>query len=219
MDKINSIQYDNTIATKVSDTQVFENDIKFTIPTEDITIALANDTMSFQDTQNMSLEELQSFYGSQETQQSIRNKYLAAQFSSDISLSLSIFNQVGSMSDEESISYLSSLITQKNISLNSQTDSLQKGALLRKSIIAMIDDPDMKAEQEKIEQEFLSTMIEFDVMSYFNSMLDFGKTEKDKNKDSEYGFLYNNFYDQYDILFNDYKNNKELNNMLLQQYR
>jgi hypothetical protein len=123
------------------------------------------------------------------------------------------------MSEEQSISYLASLFTHKNISLDTQTDSFQKGALLRKSIIEMIDDPEIKAQQEKLEKEFSASMMQFDIMSHFNSMLDFGRSEKDKNKNSEYSFLYNNFYDQYDTLFNDYKNNKSLNDILINQYR
>jgi len=220
MDKMNVTQYENTILTKTSQTQVQNNDVEFTVPNyNEQSLNLADDTISFQNTQNMTLEELQSFYGSKQTQQSIRNSYIATQFSTDLNLSLSIFNQIGSMSDEQGISYLSSLFTHKSISLDSQTDSFQKGALLRKSIIAMIDDPDIQAQQEEIEKKFLNTMMEFDIMSHMNSMLDFGKSEKEKNKDSEYSFLYNNFYNQYDILFNDYQKNKELNNMLINQYR
>ena len=220
MDKMNVTQYENTILTKTSQTQVQNNDAEFTVPNyNEPSLNLADDTISFQNTQNMTLEELQSFYGSNQTQQSIRNSYIATQFSTDLNLSLSIFNQIGSMSDEQGISYLSSLFTHKSISLDSQTDSFQKGALLRKSIIAMIDDPDIQAQQEEIEKKFLNTMMEFDIMSHMNSMLDFGKSEKEKNKDSQYSFLYNNFYNQYDILFNDYQKNKELNNMLINQYR
>jgi len=91
--------------------------------------------------------------------------------------------------------------------------------LLRKSIIEMIDDPDIKAQQEKLEKEFAASMMKFDIMSHFNSMLDFGRNEKDKNKNSEYSFLYNNFYEQYDTLFSDYKNNKSLNDIMINQYR
>ena len=218
MDKIIPSEYNSNVSSKTSSSQKNDNEVMFTIPNKDVKQVLANDTISFQDTQNMTLEELQSYYGNKETQAGIRNKFLASQFSSDINLSLSIFNQISSMTDEESINYLSSLFTHKSISFDSQTNSLEKGALLRKSIMSMIDDPDIKAEQEKIEKEFLSTMIQFDIMSYFNSILDFGKSEKDKNKDSEYSFLYNNFYDQYDILLNDYTSNKELNDMLIKQY-
>ena len=144
---------------------------------------------------------------------------MATHFSSDLNLSLSLFNQVNSMSYEESTRYLASLFTHKNISLDTQTDSFQKGALLRQSIIEMIDDPDIKAQQEKLEKEFSAAMLEFDIMSHFNSMLDFSRSEKNKNKNSEYSFLYNNFYNQYATLFTDYKNNKDINSMLLTQYR
>jgi len=219
MDKIIATQYSN-IAKNNSNTQVNNHDIEFTIPnSKDITLNLSNDTISFKDTQNMTLDELQSFYGSKETQQNIRNLYMATHFSSDSSLSLSIFNQVNNMSEEQSINYLASLFTHKNISLDTQTDSFQKGALLRKSIIEMIDDPDIKAQQEKLEKEFAASMMKFDIMSHFNSMLDFGRNEKDKNKNSEYSFLYNNFYEQYDTLFSDYKNNKSLNDIMINQYR
>ncbi len=219
MDKVITTQYNN-ITKNNSDTQVNNHDIEFTIPnSKDTTLNLSSDTISFKDTQNMTLEELQSFYGSKETQQNIRNLYMATHFSSDLNLSLSIFNQVNNMSEEQSVNYLANLFTHKNISLDTQTDSLQKGALLRQSIIEMIDDPDIKAQQEKLEKEFTTSMMQFDIMSHFNSMLDFGKEEKDKNKNSEYSFLYNNFYSQYETLFNDYENNKELNDMLINQYR
>ena len=219
MDKIISTQYSN-ITKNNSDTQVNHNDIKFTIPNKkETTPNLADNKISFQDTQNMTLEELQSFYGSKETQQKIRNLYIATQFSSDLSLSLTLFNQVDTMSYEQSTSYLANLFTHKNISLDTQTDSFQKGVLLRKSIIEMIDDPDIKAQQEKLEKEFSASMMQFDIISHFNSMLDFGKSQKDKNQKSEYSFLYNNFYEQYDTLFSDYKNNKTLNDMLINQYR
>jgi|GEM_PF-6622831 len=219
MDKITTTKYDNTIKNS-SDTKVNHNDIKFTIPnTKNTTSNLSDDKISFQDTQNMTLEELQAFYGSKETQQKIRNLYMATQFSSDLNLSLSLFNQVNSMSEEQSISYLASLFTHKNISLDTQTDSFQKGALLRKSIIEMIDDPDIKAQQEKLEKEFSTSMMQFDIMSHFNSMLNFGRSEKDKNKDSEYSFLYNNFYEQYNTLFSDYNNNKSVTDMLINQYK
>lgn len=136
-----------------------------------------------------------------------------------MNLSLSLFNQVNNISYEESTSYLANLFTHKNISLDTKTDSFQKGILLRQSIIEMIDDPDIKGQQEKLEKEFSAAMIEFDIMSHFSSMLDFGREQKDKNKNSEYSFLYNNFYEQYDTLFNDYKNKKSLNDMLINQYR
>ncbi len=219
MDKIISTQYSN-ITKNNSDTKVHHNDIKFTVPnTQETTPNLTDNKISFQDTQNMTLEELQSFYGSKETQQKIRNLYIATQFSSDLNLSLTLFNQVDTMSYEQSTSYLANLFTHKNISLDTQTDSFQKGVLLRKSIIEMIDDPDIKAQQEKLEKEFSASMMQFDIMSHFNSMLDFGKSQKDKNQKSEYSFLYNNFYEQYDTLFSDYKNNKTLNDMLINQYR
>ena len=219
MEKIITSQYNN-IVEKTSDTQQNNDDIKFTIPnSQKINYNLADDKMSFQDTQNMTLDELQSFYGSQETQQNIRNLYLSTQFSSDLNLSLSLFNQVDSMTYEQSTSYLANLFTHKNIYLDTQNNSFQKGVLLRQSIIDMIDDPDIKAEQEKLEKEFSNTMMTFDIMSHFNLMLDFGKTEKEKNKNSEYSFLYNNFYQQYSTLFNDYQNNKEVNEMLINQYR
>ena len=130
MDKLITTQYNNTIKN-TSSTYTNKNDIAFTVPTlQNTNLNLADDAISFQDTQNMTLDELQSFYGSKETQQNIRNIYMATHFSSDLNLSLSLFNQVNSMSYEESTRYLTSLFTHKNISLDRQTDSFQKGGII-----------------------------------------------------------------------------------------
>ena len=178
----------------------------------------SNDELSYQNIKIMTLDDIQALYGSQEIMQNIRNRYIATQFSSDSNMSLTMFKHIEDMPYEQSTSFLANMFTQRNIYLNKDIDTLQKGSLLRQSIIDMIEDPDIKAEQEKLEKEFNTTMMKFNIMDYFNNILDFGKNESDKNKDSQYGFLFNNFYEQYSTLFREYKDTKDINEMIIQQY-
>ena len=178
----------------------------------------SNDNLSYQDIKNMTPDDIQALYGSQEAMQSIRNQYLATLFSDDSNMSLTMFNHIDKMPYNQSTSFLANMFTQRNIYLDNEIDTLQKGSLLRQSIIDMIDDPDIKTEQEKLEKEFNTTMMKFNIMDYFNDMLDFGKNEYDKNKNSKYGFLYNNFNEQYSTLFSEYKDIKNINEMMINQY-
>jgi len=195
------------------------NNEKFVIPKlNQLDPSLIDKTITFQDTQNRTYDELKSFYGSRETQQNIRNSYLSTMFSSDMDLSSILFNQVNDMTEAQGTNYLANLFTHKNISLNTQNDSSQKGKLLRQSIMEMIDDKDIKATQEKLEKEFNTTMQRFDIMEHMNSMLDFGKDAKEKSKNSENSFLYNDFYDQYSTLIDKYKHIKQINSNIIKQY-
>ncbi len=217
MEKIVASNQTNTVNQTTNTRQ--SNNEKFVIPKlNQLDPSLVDKTITFQDTQNRTYDELKSFYGSQETQQNIRNSYLSTIFSSDLNMSSTLFNKVSDMTDTQSTSYLANLFTHKNISLNTQNNSEQKGVLLRQSIMDMIDDKDMKANQEKLEIEFNNTMKKFDIMEHMNSMLDFGKTEKDKHKDSQYSFLYNDFYNQYSSLIEEYKQTKQTNDMIIKQY-
>ena len=133
-------------------------------------------------------------------------------------MQMTLFNTVKNGSFESNTTLLSNMFTHRNIYLNNQNDSIQRGALLRKSIIEQIDDPNLKAQQEELEKQFNLTMMKFEMNDYFNAMLDFGKEEKDKNKDSQYGFLFNNFYEQYALLQSDYLKIEDLSKMMLAQY-
>ncbi len=217
MPKIMTSNQTNTVNQTINTRQ--NNNEKFVIPKlNQLDPSLIDKTITFQDTQNRTYDELKSFYGSQETQQNIRNSYLSTMFSSDLNMSSTLFNQVNDMTEAQGTNYLANLFTHKNISLNTQNNSAQKGVLLRQSILNMIDDKDMKATQEKLEKEFNNTMQRFDIMDHMNSMLDFGKSEKEKYKDSEYGFLYNDFYSQYSTLIEEYKQTKQMSVNIIKQY-
>ena len=217
MPKIMTSNQTNTVNQTINTRQ--NNNEKFVIPKlNQLDPSLIDKTITFQDTQNRTYDELKSFYGSQETQQNIRNSYLSTMFSSDLNMSSTLFNQVNDMTEAQGTNYLANLFTHKNISLNTQNNSAQKGVLLRQSILNMIDDKDMKATQEKLEKEFNNTMQRFDIMDHMNSMLDFGKSEKEKYKDSEYGFLYNDFYSQYSKLIEEYKQAKQMSVNIIKQY-
>ena len=130
-----------------------------------------------------------------------------------------LFNTVQTGSYENNVNLLSSMFTHRNIYLDNKNDSLQMGALLRKSIIEQIDDPDIKAQQEQLEKEFNYTMMKFEMSEYFNTILDFGRTEKQNNKDTQFGFLYDNFYTQYVTLNSQYDEVKDFSDLMIAQYK
>lgn len=173
--------------------------------------------LDFNNIKSISYEEIQTKIAPQ-FQNEAKNLKLATLFSSDPFMQMTLFNTVKNGSFESNTTLLSNMFTHRNIYLNNQNDSIQRGALLRKSIIEQIDDPNLKAQQEELEKQFNLTMMKFEMNDYFNAMLDFGKEEKDKNKDSQYGFLFNNFYEQYALLQSDYLKIEDLSKMMLAQY-
>lgn len=175
------------------------------------------DPLDFNNIKSISYEEIQTKIAPQ-FQNEVKNLKLATIFSSDPIMQMTLFNTVKNGSFESNTTLLSNIFTHKNIYLNNQNDSLQRGAMLRKSIIEQIDDPSLKAQQEELEKQFNLTMMQFEMNDYFSAMLDFGKEEKDKNKDSQYGFLFNDFYEQYALLQSDYLKIEDLSKMMLAQY-
>lgn len=175
------------------------------------------DPLDLNNIKSISYEEIQTKIAPQ-FQNEAKNLKLATLFSSDPFMQMTLFNTVKNGSFESNTTLLSNMFTHRNIYLNNQNDSVQRGALLRKSIIEQIDDPNLKAQQEELEKQFNLTMMKFEMNDYFNAMLDFGKEEKDKNKDSQYGFLFNNFYEQYALLQSDYLKIEDLSKMMLAQY-
>ncbi len=147
-----------------------------------------------------------------------KNLKLATMFSSDSSMSIVLINAVKNTDLDSSTKLLTNLFTQRNIYLDTQDDSTLRGNLLRQSIIDQIEDEEIKQEQQKIEDEFKQTMFQFDISEYFNSMLDFGRDEKDKHKNDSLGSLYINFYAQNELLYNNYKDLKDMNKIMLSQY-
>jgi hypothetical protein len=147
-----------------------------------------------------------------------KNLKLATMFNVDPYISTILLDSVNNSDIQSSTKLLTNLFTQRDIYLNTQNDSVLRGNRLRQSIIDQIDDEKMKQQQQKIEDEYINTMIEFDMMQYFNSMLDFGSKEKDKHKDSSYGFLFSDFYTQNQLLYNQYNDLKDMNKIMLNQY-
>jgi len=155
---------------------------------------------------------------SKEDEQLQKNLKLATMFSSDPYMSMVLVEAVKNGDTDSSTKLLTDLFTQRNIYLDTQNDSTLRGSLLRQSIIDQIDDEDIKQEQQKIEDQFRQTMLQFDISEYFNSMLDFGRDEKDKHKNDSLGSLYTNFYAQNELLYNNYKDLKNMNDVMLSQY-
>ncbi len=177
-----------------------------------------DDPLSFQNIQKLSLEELKTKIDP-ELQDQAKNLKLATLFSSDPIMQMVLFNTVQTGSYENNVNLLSNMFTHRNIYLDNQNDSIQMGAFLRKSIIEQIDDPDIKAQQEQLEKEFNYTMMKFEMSEYFNTILDFGKTEKENNKDTQFGFLYNDFYTQYAMLNAQYDEVKDFSDLMIAQYK
>lgn len=209
--------YDAIIAGIASKQQQKSDDFISKLIQEKSSNTRSDDPLNFENIKSLTLDEIRTKIAPQ-LQDEAKNLKLATLFSNDPIMQMTLFNTVNSGTYESNTSLLSNMFTHRNIFLNNQNDSMQMGAMLRKSILEQIDDPDIKAQQEKLEKEFNYTMMQFEMSEYFNSMLDFGRDEKEKNKDSQYGFLFNNFYEQYAMLESNYSDIKNMSDMMVAQY-
>jgi hypothetical protein len=168
--------------------------------------------------QNELINSLNQNENRSEDKQLSKNLKLATMFSTDPYMSMILVDAVNNTDTNSSTKLLTNLFTQRNIYLDTQNNSVLRGNRLRQSIIDQIDDKKMAQEQQKIEDEYMNTLIQFDLTQYFSSMLDFGADEKQKHKDSKYGFLFSDFYTQNKLLYNQYNDLKDMNDVMLNQY-
>lgn len=183
--------------------------------TSDEQIPSQEQDVNFQNINGMSIGEIESFYQDKRQSKLLQTLKYATLFSTNMSMNEAMFNAVLSQGNlEESQSFLSSMFSNRNSYLGNESDH---GAGLRKSIIDQLEG-DVKAEQIELEKEFQYTMIQFDVAEHMSDMMNFSKSERDKNKDDgNLSFLYNNMYTQYQSLFDEYDSIENSNSALINQ--
>ena len=177
--------------------------------------SLQEQDLTFQKIKGMTIGEIEDFYKDKNQNVLLNTLKLSTMFSANSSMNEAMFNMVLSQDNlTDSTSYLSNMISNRNSYLSKGDDH---GSGLRKSIISQLDG-EVKAEQIKLEKEFQFTMLQFDVTSHMNDMMDFSRNERDKNRDnSGLSFLYDNMYLQYQSLFDEYETIENKNSDLLAQ--
>lgn len=177
--------------------------------------SLQEQDLTFQKIKGMTIGEIEDFYKDKNQNVLLNTLKLSTMFSANSSMNEAMFNMVLSQDNlTDSTSYLSNMISNRNSYLSKGNDH---GSGLRKSIISQLDG-EVKAEQIKLEKEFQFTMLQFDVTSHMNDMMDFSRNERDKNRDnSGLSFLYDNMYLQYQSLFDEYETIENKNSDLLAQ--
>jgi len=205
---LNQIQYD----TQNNKTSSFINNLQNNENTE---IKKKEIDISFQTINTMSLDEIEDSYQDKDQTNLLTALKLSTLFSTNMNMNEALFNTVLGQNDVSSAQvYLSTMMSNRNNYLSNSNDG---GAWLRQNLISQLDG-EVQAEQIKLEKEFLYSMVQFDVASHMNDMMNFSKKGRDDNKDN-YGLfsLYDNTYLQYQSLFNEYEALESGNKNLLNQ--
>ncbi len=180
-------------------------------------LELSEEDLTFQKLKNMTHEEINKFYTDKRQNVLLNTLKLSTMFSQNSSMNEAMFNMVSSQDSlEGSQSFLYNMMSNRNSYLSN--DGNDHGAWLRKSLIEQIEDPEIRKEQIKIEKEFAYSMLQFDVVSHMNDMMNFSRNERDKEKESSGLFsMFDNTYLQYQNLFDEYEGIENKNSDLLNQ--
>ena len=203
-------QFQNKTEDKVSTTSFKEAILNSNQP-----VNIHEDELDFKKINGMTIGEIEEFYEDKRSSELLKTLKLSTMFSNNMNMNEAMFNSVLSQGNlEDSQSFLYNMAFNRNSYLFNADNH---GANVRKNIIEQLNG-DVKIEQIKLEKEFKSTMLQFDIAQHMSDMMDFSKNERDKNKgNNDLSFMYDNMYFQYYDLFDEYKTTQTKNHELLTQ--
>ena len=174
--------------------------------------------LTYENIKGISLEEIETLFVSEDDKNMAKNLRLATLFSSDENLSKALFNTVLGKSFNLGYSYLTDRYNDKNIFLNSNSSSLFD--MLDSSITSKINNFQTNStdviSQDKLD-EILTKVNSFNFLSALSQSSKRGY-DKYKNEKSDYSFLYNDYYLQYQELISKYQDLENFNKNLIKQF-
>lgn len=202
------------LQTKMED-KVSETSFKEAVFNSNQPLNIQEDELDFKKINGMTIGEIEAFYEDKRTSELLKTLKLSTLFSNNINMNEAMFNRVlsqGSLEDSQSFLY--------NMAFNRNSylfNANNHASSVRKNIIDQLSG-EVKIEQIRLEKEFQSTMIQFDVAQHMSDMMNFSKNERDRNKEnSDMSFMYDNMYFQYYDLFDEYRSTQTKNHELLTQ--
>ncbi|MAD41572.1 MAG: hypothetical protein CL623_04185 [Arcobacter sp.] len=221
---INEILFKNEI--KEVDKSIKSNDFlnslistSKTTNNDDVSIN-RNNSLTYENIKGITLEEIDTFFKDEESNQMAKNLRLTTLFTQDDTLGQALFNTVLGEPFDIGYSYLYDRYEDKNSFLNtSSSNSLAD--LLYDSISKKIDNGDKKT-TDIISQDRLDQILtKVNSFSFVDALSSTTRDEYGRYKDKEendYSFLYNDYALQYEQLKFKYEELTNINKNLIKQF-